>query len=139
MAQNSIQPKGLSRRRFLHGSLAASGAVALETSPSLARAAAAVPKRTAVDRVTLGKTGIRLSRLGMGTGSNSGKVQFDLGRESFNGLVRYAYDQGITWFDCSETYRTFGWMAGALKGVAPRKGLSAVEDSGAAGGRAQGH
>ena len=70
-------------------------------------AAAASPKRTAVDQVTLGQTGIKLSRLGMGTGSNSGQIQFDLGREGFNSLVKYAYDQGITYFDCSQTYRTF--------------------------------
>ncbi len=77
-------------------------------------------RRTAVDQVALGKTGIRLSRLGMGTGSNSGQVQRDLGQEGFNSLVRYAYDQGITWFDCSQTYRTFEWMGGALKGL-PRE------------------
>ena len=35
-----------------------------------------------MDQVTLGKTGIRLSRLGMGTGSSSGQVQRALGREA---------------------------------------------------------
>ncbi len=33
------------------------------------------PIRTAVDQVPLGKTGLKLSRLGFGTGSNSGHVQ----------------------------------------------------------------
>jgi predicted aldo/keto reductase-like oxidoreductase len=77
-------------------------------------------KRTAVDQVVLGKTGIKLSRLGMGTGSNSGQVQYELGREGFTDLVRYAYDQGITYFDCAQSYKTFDWMAGALKGL-PRE------------------
>ena len=36
-------------------------------------------RRTALDQVTLGQTGIKLSRLGMGTGSNSGQIQRDLG------------------------------------------------------------
>ena len=79
-------------------------------------------KRTAVDQVTLGRTGIKLSRLGMGTGSNSGQVQRSLGRETFNSLVKYAYDQGITYFDCSQTYATFDWFGGALKGL-PREKL----------------
>jgi 1-deoxyxylulose-5-phosphate synthase len=72
--------------------------------------------------VPLGKTGIKISRLGMGTGSNSGEVQSSLGREAFNDLVRYAYDQGVTYFDCAQSYRTFDWIAGAVKGL-PREKL----------------
>jgi len=118
MAPDTAFPQGLSRRRFLHTSLAVAGGVALAGRRSPGQAAPA--KRTAVDQVALGNTGIRLSRLGMGTGSNSGQVQRDLGQEGFHSLVRYAYDQGITWFDCSQTYRTFEWMGGALKGL-PRE------------------
>ena len=58
----------------------------------------------------------------MGTGSNSGQVLRDLGRERFNSLVKYAYDQGIAFFDCSQTYRTFEWLGGAIKGL-PREKL----------------
>lgn len=108
---------GSTRRRFLQGSLAAVGAVALDAVAPRVQAAGSAVKRTATDQVSLGTTGIRLSRLGMGTGSNSGQIQADLGREGFDGLIRYAYDQGITWFDCSQTYRTFEWMGGALKGL----------------------
>lgn len=107
-----------SRREFLQTSITATGAMLLGT----AALNAAPAKRTAVDQVTLGKTGIKLSRLGMGTGSNSGQIQFDLGREGFNSLVKYAYDQGITYFDCSQTYRTFEWLGGAVKGL-PREKL----------------
>jgi 1-deoxyxylulose-5-phosphate synthase len=84
-----------------------------------ARAASAA-KRTATDQVTLGNTGIKLSRLGFGTGSNSGQIQYDLGQEGFNSLIHYAFDQGITFFDCSQTYKTFPWLAGAIKGL-PRE------------------
>src|SRR3974390_1336652 len=107
----------VSRREFLQTSITATGAMML--GASVARAAA---KRTAVDQVTLGQTGIKLSRLGMGTGSNSGQIQYDLGREGFNSLIRYAYDQGITYFDCSQTYRTFEWLGGSVKGL-PREKL----------------
>ncbi len=98
----------------------AAGAVAVGGAEAAGAAGSGSAKRTAVDQVMLGRTGIQLSRLGMGTGSNSGNVQFDLGRDGFRDLIRYAYDQGITWFDCSQTYKTFEWMGGALKGL-PRE------------------
>jgi predicted aldo/keto reductase-like oxidoreductase len=110
----------LSRRQFLGRSAGAAGALLLASCPWLHTQAAT--KRTAVDQVTLGKTGLKLSRLGFGTGSNSGNVQHDLGQEAFNKLIRYAYDQGITYFDCAQSYRTFDWIKGAIKGL-PREKL----------------
>jgi 1-deoxyxylulose-5-phosphate synthase len=109
----------LSRRQFLERSAAATSALLLNSYAALARPAA---KRTAVDQVALGKTGLRLSRLGFGTGSNSGQVQRELGQEGFNRLIRYAYDQGITYLDCAQSYRTFEWISGAIKGL-PREKL----------------
>lgn len=108
----------VSRREFLQTSITATGAMLVGAGAL----GATKPKRTAVDQVVLGQTGIKLSRLGMGTGSNSGQVQYDLGKEGFNSLVKYAYDQGITYFDCSQTYRTFEWLGGAVKGL-PREKL----------------
>ena len=110
------------RREFLQSSLTATSALVLGTGEILNAEAKASPKRTAADQVPLGKTGIRISRLGMGTGSNSGQVQRDLGQEGFNSLVHYAYDQGITYFDSSQTYKTFDWLGGAIKGL-PREKL----------------
>jgi predicted aldo/keto reductase-like oxidoreductase len=70
--------------------------------------------------VALGKTGLKISRLGMGTGSNSGNVQRSLGQTEFNRLIRYAYDQGITSFDCAQSYQTFEWIGAAMKDL-PRE------------------
>jgi 1-deoxyxylulose-5-phosphate synthase len=109
-----------SRRQFLERATGTAGALLLTTCPWFRAEAAA--KRTAVDQVALGKTGIKLSRLGFGTGSTSGNVQHALGQENFNKLIRYAYDQGITYFDCAQTYRTFEWLGGAIKGL-PREKL----------------
>jgi len=78
--------------------------------------------RTAVDQVTLGKTGIKLSRLGFGTGSSSGHEQAALGQDGFTKLIHYAYDQGITYLDCAQAYATFAWMGDAIKGL-PREKL----------------
>jgi predicted aldo/keto reductase-like oxidoreductase len=105
----------LSRRHFLQRS---AGALLLTSCPWLQAAA----KRTAVDQVTLGKTGLKLSHLGFGTGSDSGNVQHALGQETFNKLIHHAYDQGITYFDCAQSYRTFEWIKDAIKGL-PREKL----------------
>jgi predicted aldo/keto reductase-like oxidoreductase len=109
----------LSRRQFLGTSAALAGAALL--SP-LDLFSAEKPKRTAVDQVVLGKSGLKCSRLGFGSGSTGGNVQRALGQVTFNKLVRYAYDQGITYFDCAQSYRTFDWLGAAIKGL-PREKL----------------
>lgn len=109
----------LSRRTFLQQSAAVAGAAVL--GPVLR--APAAPGARATDQVILGGTGIRMSRLGMGTGSQGGRTQHALGQETFTKLVRYAYDQGITYFDCAQNYRTFDWMGDALKDF-PRKDIT---------------
>ncbi len=95
------------RRQFL-GHTAALAAASVTPAP------AAPPRRTATDLVTLGRTGLKLSRLGMGTGSHGGRIQQELGQAAFNDLVRYAFDRGITYFDCAKSYRTLPWIADAI-------------------------
>ena len=114
----------LDRRQFIRNSAALAGTAMLSPwafVPSRAAAAEAV-KRTAIDQVVLGKTGIKLSRLGIGTGSNGGRDQAVLGKEAFIKLVRYAYDQGITYLDAAQQYATFNWIGEAIKGL-PREKL----------------
>jgi len=106
----------LTRRQFIGRTAALASLTWLR--PALTAAA----KRTAVDQVTLGKTGIKLSRLGFGTGSNSGNVQRALGQETFTKLIHYAYDQGITYIDAALSYRTHEWIGAAVKGL-PREKL----------------
>jgi 1-deoxyxylulose-5-phosphate synthase len=117
---DSMNGKRLNRRQFLERSAMAAGALAL--APAVLASTTTAVRRTATDQVTLGATGLKLSRLGMGTGSNNGYVQTALGREGFNDLIHYAYDQGITYFDTAAAYRTFPWIAGAIKGL-PREKL----------------
>ena len=100
-----------SRRNFLKTGLAA-GVLAGIGSPL--RAA----KGSATDWVTLGKSGVKVTRLAFGTGTMSGKVQRDLGQDQFNRLVRHSYDNGIRFFETSETYGDMHRMLGiALKGI----------------------
>jgi len=106
----------LNRREFLKTSAAALS-IGL-AAPAVAGAA----RRTASDQVTLGKSGVRLSRLGIGTGSNNGQVQRDLGQDGFTRLVHAAYDRGITYIDTAHNYQTHGMVREAIKGL-PREKL----------------
>jgi aryl-alcohol dehydrogenase-like predicted oxidoreductase len=73
---------------------------------------------TATDWVTLGKSGVKVTRLAFGTGSMSGRVQRELGQEEFTRLVRYSYDRGIRFFETAESYGDMHRMLGvALKGI----------------------
>jgi len=96
-----------SRRNFLKSSLA------LGALGNLAQA-----KGSATDWVTLGKSGVKVTRLAFGTGTASGRVQRELGQEKFTQLVRHAYDSGIRFFETAESYGDMHRMLGiALKGI----------------------
>ena len=101
-----------SRRDFLKTGLAT---VALAGAGSLPLKAA---RESATDFVTLGKSGVKVTRLAFGTGTMSGQVQRDLGQKEFTRMVRYAYDQGIRFFETAESYGDMHRMLGiALSGI----------------------
>ena len=101
-----------SRRNFLKTGFAAG--VLAGTGGLPLRAA----RGTATDWVTLGKSGVKVTRLAFGTGTMSGRVQRELGQEEFTRLVRYSYDRGIRFFETAETYGDMHRMLGvALKGI----------------------
>src|SRR5262245_19296771 len=100
------------RREFLKTGLA-TGALAMSGALPLA-----ARRGQATDLVTLGRSGVKVTRLAFGTGSISGKVQRDLGEEAFTRLVRHAYDSGIRFFETAESYGEMHKMLGiALKGI----------------------
>src|ERR1700733_12302116 len=102
-----------SRRRFLKTGLAAGELAGTASLPI--RAATG---EQATDWVTLGKSGVKVTRLAFGTGTMSGQVQRDLGQDQFTRLVRYSYDQGIRFFETAESYGDMHRMLGvALKGI----------------------
>src|SRR5216684_5343563 len=101
-----------SRREFLKTGLAAGTLAVTGSLPLMAQ------QRTATDFVTLGRSGVKVTRLAFGTGSFSGQVQRDLGQDGFTRLVRYAYDRGIRFFETAESYGEMHKMLGvALKGI----------------------
>src|SRR3954451_15743505 len=100
------------RREFLKTGLAAGTFAIAGSLPLIAQ------RRTATDVVTLGRSGVKVTRLAFGTGSFSGQVQRTLGQDDFTRLVRPAYDRGIRFFETSESYGEMHRMLGvALKGV----------------------
>jgi aryl-alcohol dehydrogenase-like predicted oxidoreductase len=102
-----------SRRNFLKAGLGA--AVLGGLGGNLARSAT---KRTATDWVTLGRSGVKVTRLAFGTGTFSGRVQRELGQPEFTRLVRHAYDNGVRFFETAESYGGMHEMLGiALKGL----------------------
>jgi len=103
---------GFTRRELLKTGLAA-GALALTGGRSLGARGG-----SATDLVTLGRSGVKVTRLAFGTGSFSGQVQRSLGQENFTRLVRHAYDRGIRFFETAESYGEMHRMLGiALKGL----------------------
>lgn len=112
----------MKRREFIKYTALAAGALTL---PSYARVLTAeAPKKSANDVVTLGKTGIRVSRLAMGTGTNGYNNHSDqserLGISGLADLLRAAYDEGINFWDSADQYGTHPHLKEALKSI-PRE------------------
>lgn len=72
------------------------------------------------ERVTLGKTGLKVSRLCMGTGTSGVRQQSNqtrLGREYLTRLLRDALERGVRTFDCADQYGSHPYLAAAMKDV----------------------
>src|SRR6202051_2983276 len=115
------------RREFLIRSSTAFGATWFTakklTSKNILSALASQPplsKFSATDTVTLGSTGIRTSRLAMGTGtvgSGHHSNQTALGVKGLSDLLLNGYDQGLRFFDSADSYGSHEHVAAALKHV----------------------
>jgi aryl-alcohol dehydrogenase-like predicted oxidoreductase len=123
----------IQRREFLTAAVA--GTAGLLSAGKLAGAAPATPtapKPTPADRdptalVPLGKQ-LRACRISSGTGMGGGGRQTNqtrLGKEKFEALLQYAYDQGIRQFDMADMYGTHAYVGRVLKGK-PRDGVQLV-------------
>jgi len=107
----------ISRRDFL-GGLTLAGAAAAWGQFSLAAQLAAAPRpKRGTDLVTLGRTGVKASLLGMGTGTVGGSQQRALGTEAFTRLVRHGLERGLRYIDTADMYAMHVFIQIALKGV----------------------
>jgi aryl-alcohol dehydrogenase-like predicted oxidoreductase len=76
-------------------------------------------RKTASDRVTLGATGIAISRLAMGSGTHGSGGSSDQTRlgASFSNILTYGYSQGITLFETADAYGAHRLTADAIRQV----------------------
>jgi aryl-alcohol dehydrogenase-like predicted oxidoreductase len=115
----------MNRREFLTG--AAAGLSAAYLKPAAFGATtldipALTQKYKATDTVVLGKTGIRTSRLAMGTGTiGSGGSSNQTRTNALPRLLLNGYDNGLLFFDTADSYGSHPDVAEALKHVSRDK------------------
>ena len=112
----------MKRREFFKYTAATAGALTLSQFVDIF--SVPVKKKYANDIVVLGKTGIKVSRLAMGTGThgaNKHSNQTDkLGLKGVADLLVKAYDHGINFWDSADKYGTHPHLKEALRRV-PRE------------------
>jgi 1-deoxyxylulose-5-phosphate synthase len=111
---------GFDRRKFLAAT--AGAAAALAARGNAVRAAGQAPPPP--PEISLGKTGIRMSRVGQGTGMRGGNRQSDhtrMGFEKFVGLMRHGYERGVTFFDLADLYGSHLYCREALRSMSREK------------------
>src|SRR3954467_2276349 len=105
----------MNRRDFLAHSSKAVAATFLASKMS------ALPRKySAADTVAIGKTGIKTSRLAMGTGTvgvGHHSHQTSLGVNGLSNLLLNGYDNGLRFFDAADQYGSHPHVAEALKHV----------------------
>lgn len=121
------------RREFVIRSVSAAGAAWFFRNSTLnAIAEQTLPKKfVASDTVTLGSTGIKTSRLAMGTGtvgSGHHSHQTALGVQGLSDLLRNGYDNGLRFFDAADSYGSHPHVAEALKHI-PRDKVTVLTKS----------
>lgn len=111
----------MKRREFISTAAYGVGATWLGMKTAVPVFAAGLPQKfSASDTVTLGSTGIRTSRLAMGTGtvgSGHHSHQTSLGIKGLSDLLLNGYDNGLRFFDSADAYGSHPHVAEALKHV----------------------
>ena len=110
----------INRRKFLEQSVALGAVAALP----LDAFAAETPIRRATDVIELGPAKIKVSRMGVGTGTygagHSSNQLRSLGVDGVANMLKSAYDKGIFLWDTADSYGTHDAVKAALKTV-PRE------------------
>jgi len=114
--------RNLTRRQFVTTTITAgAGSVLLGKAPFGFPARPAGLSTDPFQIVTLGKSGIKSTLLGMGTGFSGGNRSSSITRAGVaESLIRQAYEKGIRFFDCADSYGTHPFTASALKSI-PRE------------------
>lgn len=113
-----MKRRKISRRQFVLTLTAGTGTLiagrTISAAPSFIPARSADPFQT----VTLGKTVIKTTLLGLGTGFNGWNGSSAITRAgNAESVIRYAYEKGIRFFDCADAYGTNPYIPKGLKGI----------------------
>jgi 1-deoxyxylulose-5-phosphate synthase len=113
----------MNRRDFVVRSAYGLGAAWLGSQPFVAQVLGRTPARQfdATDTISLGKTGIKTTRLAMGTGTfgfGHTSRQSALGVKGLSDLLLNGYDRGLCFFDTADSYGSHPHVAAALRRVA---------------------
>lgn len=112
----------IGRREFLEGAVAGAGGLLLGGELAAAGKAGSA-NYDPYERVPLGKTALKVTRVGLGTGVRAWMRRSNhtrMGPKKFDALVRAAYDRGIRLFDVADLYGTHPHFARAMAKV-PRE------------------
>lgn len=108
------------RRSFLKSTTLTAGALAIGGRALLAAAEPPPGKFDAAQKVVLGKSGLKVSRLMLGTGMRGSKRESNhtrMGLEKFTVLVRGTHERGATFFDLADLYGSHQFFTQAMSGV----------------------
>lgn len=112
----------MKRREFIKTSMVGIGSLVLGCN-SIDSVQPTVACHNPYEMITLGKTGIKVSRVGLGTGMNGFNLtsnQVKLGQEKFHSLIQGCFERGIRWFDMADIYGSHPYIIPALKQI-PRQ------------------
>ncbi len=115
----------INRRNFIYTSAIGLTGYAAFTATGLA-SQGFTPVTATVDKVKLGKTGLTVSRVALGTGSIGGNHQSNqtrLGMSQFIKMAHHAYDRGIHFFDTADSYGSYPYVREVFKEV-PREKIT---------------
>lgn len=118
----------IGRRQFIKHSLVGLGTAAVGCSSNPTARKQSPTHFDPSERVPLGKTGLTVSRVGIGTGMrgfNRQSNQTRAGQEHFTALVRGCLNRGITLIDSADLYGSHDFLAEAFKDV-PREDYSLI-------------
>lgn len=115
----------MNRRNFIKKGVAGVAGISV-VGTGLLQTGCSFGENLPVDKVKLGDTGLKVSRIAMGTGTvgyNKGSNQTRLGMEKFVEMAHHAYEKGIRFYDMADGYGSQPYVGEAIKTL-PRENLT---------------
>lgn len=107
----------LTRRQFVSTITAGAGTVIIGNAALASSSSGNAISSPAMKIITLGKSGLKTTLLGMGTGFSGYNRSSNITRAGVaESVIRNAYEKGVRFFDCADSYGTHTYTASALKG-----------------------